>query len=48
LERIIKKLKELKSFTIDEKKNVQINIEICKMQIGIREKYKRYGTKYRK
>ena len=45
IERIIDRLKELKDLTTDQKKNVQINIKICEMQIGLRQKYDRMNQK---
>ena len=39
LEELIKKLKEIKCKTQEEKKNITINIKICEMQIKIIDKY---------
>ena len=39
LEKLIKKLEECPAYWSWEKKNVAINIAICKMQIRIRDKY---------
>ena len=38
LELLIEKLKEVSSYTKEQKKNVETNIAICKMQIKIRSK----------
>ena len=38
LEELIKKLKEIKCKTQEEKKNITINIKICEMQIKIRDR----------
>ena len=38
LEKLIKKLKEASCLHAWQKRNVAINIEICKMQIKIRDK----------
>jgi len=38
LEKLIKKLKESPCLTREDKKNVDINIKICEMQIKIRDK----------
>tara|TARA_B100000809_G_C14885702_1_gene440823 strand:- start:73 stop:228 length:156 start_codon:yes stop_codon:yes gene_type:complete len=45
IERIIDRLKALKDLTKDQKKNVQINIQICEMQIGLRAKHDRQNQK---
>ena len=39
LEKLIKKLEECSTIWAWEKKNVDINIKICKMQIEIRDKW---------
>jgi len=41
LEKLIKKLKGVKCTTKEEKKNVNINIKICEMQIKICDKINR-------
>jgi hypothetical protein len=38
LEKLLKKLKEVRSCTKKEKENVRHNIKICEMQIKIRDK----------
>ncbi len=38
LEKLIKKLSQAECYTKEDKKNVAINIAICKMQIKIRDK----------
>jgi len=45
IERIIERLKALKDLTKEQKKNVQVNIQICEMQIGLRQKYDRMNQK---
>jgi len=40
LEKLIKKLRELRDLSKDQRQNVAINISICIMQIGIRDKRK--------
>ena len=47
LEKLIKELKNAKCTTREDRKNVEINIKICQMQIGIREKLRRQALKKR-
>ena len=41
LEKLIKKLKEVQCTTSIDRKNVDINIKLCEMQIAIRDKFKK-------
>ena len=45
LEKLIKELQHAPAFTYQDKKNVAINIAICKMQIKIREKLQKRAAK---
>ena len=41
LEKLIRKLKQAKCITNEERRNVDINIKLSEMQIRIRNKYKK-------
>jgi hypothetical protein len=45
LEKLIKKLGDVPTYTYEDKKNVAINIAICQMQIKIREKLQKRAVK---
>ena len=45
IEMIIDRLKALKGLTKEQKKNVEVNIKICEMQIGLRAKHDRQNQK---
>ena len=45
LEKLIKELQHVSTFTKEDKKNVAINIAICQMQIEIRERLQREARK---